>query len=290
LDALTDEKRLEGVRLETDVFLEVPFGVPAISSGRKVLADPQDRRFDARTGILGWMYGYFRKRIYDHGERSTWGRFHFADIRTRPDLTGLPTLEDFKKDMKTRNDLGAMLHRVLYEAPETNRVSKQFHKLRPIYVDRGNDARARASVQGLVKEYLDKRVDSVTKTFSRASQLRESSTLFEDTYYFSVRTIVMDAYLLARILFYMFTTPGTQQGARHYRSVVYAGSKHTEAIHDFFVDYMLATPNSRAQSVSSASTRTTTSTKPITGGRRPGASRCTEIVLDPEVRKLIGPP
>lgn len=310
LDALTDDERLRRVPLETDVFLEVPFGAPGISGGRKLLADPQDKRFDARTGILGWMYGYFRKRIYEHGERSAWGRFHFADIRTRPDLTGLPTLEEFRRRVKSRRDIRALLSQILYEAPETNRVAKQFHKLRSIYVERGH-ARARASVQGLLQEYLDKRVDEVTQSFSRATQIGETGAgkLFEDTYYFSVRTLVMDAYLTARMLYYMFTrsNAGKQQALHHHRSIVYAGSKHTESIRNFLVEYMHATPNSSTQTstyatsstssttsttsstMSSTSTMSTMSTMSLTRGRRPGASRCTQIMLDPEVRRLVGP-
>jgi hypothetical protein len=235
--------------VETDVFLEVPWEkIPILNRKDSLInarsRDTDSKKFRQHAGVLGLLFSRFRTRLYQgpiitspNKTKNQDSRFHYVDVRTESIISGLPpTVDKFAKMAPTSEDVRHTIRGIMFRQ---GKVAKQFHKLAHV-----KDV---THLQVRVHMYLDTQLDKVVcalrdelgydsvPTDSSVSDDRGSRILerFSPIFVLGIRTLVMDAYLLCRVLFYMFMYQG-HHGILHKRSVVYAGEMHINFLADFF--------------------------------------------------------
>lgn len=228
-----DEKKLSKLHAESDVFMEVPFG----KGTSKAISPPSIRtstRFTYHAGVLGILFDRFKDDLYAVKEKSR-GRIHFADVRSEPSRSGLPkSSSEFISQAPTLAHMRSLLVDIMFDdhAKYPNKVNKQFHKLKNSYKD---------CLRAYLMERLDALMEYMRIKLHYNHQVRTNVNVswFSRIYLLGVRVLVMDAYLLARMIYYMFQRPNAFKTSNH-RVILYSGSAHTAAAVTFFMYYMPA--------------------------------------------------
>lgn len=269
LHNVTSEPALRAISLETDVFMEVPFGDIMKKKKNQTKGDSSDphiKDFGERAGILGWMYKHFSNRLYAHGRSSTrLGRFHFVDVRTNTGSTGMPsTTTDFLRSAPTVADAYKLMYRILMDDPVRSKVAKQFHKLK------GSPYQLRLAEY--IKTSVEHIINDIRKSYTHNTPAKKESS-FDNIFFYKVRVLVMDTYLLGRMLYYMIRD--TKQ--LHHRIVLYAGAMHTSNVTSFLVHNIGAAIVSDTPSTISG----------VNTHNLRNVNRCVNVVLDPIVEELV---
>ncbi len=224
-----DEKKLSRYKTESDVFMEVPFG----KGVSKAVSPPSTRtstRFTRQAGVLGILFDRFKDDLYSIKKPSR-GRIHFADVRSEPSRSGLPTYSaEFIRQAPTLELVKTFLLNIMFgdNTKYPTKVNKQFHKLKNVYKD-------------CLRSYLVERLDALLEymriklQYNHQVQTNPKVSWFSRIYLLGVRVLVMDAYLLARMIYYTFQNP---KPIDNRRIILYSGSAHTAAVVTFMMYYM----------------------------------------------------
>lgn len=211
--------------------MEVPFG----RGVSKAVSPPSTRtstRFTRQAGVLGILFDRFKDDLYAIKKPSR-GRIHFADVRSEPSRSGLPTHSaDFIRQAPTLAHVKAFLLNIMFgdNTKYPTKVNKQFHKLKNVYKD-------------CLRSYLNERLESLLEymriklQYNHQVQTNSNVSWFSRIYLLGVRVLVMDAYLLARMIYYTFQKPLSSKPDNQ-RIVLYSGSAHTAAVVTFMLYYM----------------------------------------------------
>eukprot|EP00798_Chlamydomonas_sp_ICE-L_P027838 gene27838-biopygen5241 len=180
LHNVTSEPALRAISLETDVFMEVPFGDIMKKKKNQTKGDSSDphiKDFGERAGILGWMYKHFSNRLYAHGRSSTrLGRFHFVDVRTNTGSTGMPsTTTDFLRSAPTVADAYKLMYRILIDDPVRSKVAKQFHKLK------GSPYQLRLAEH--IKTSVEHIINDIRKSYTHNTPAKKESS-FDNIFFY----------------------------------------------------------------------------------------------------------
>jgi hypothetical protein len=216
--------------------MEVPFGKGKASSS-KAVSPPSIRtstRFTEGAGVLGVLFERFKNDLYMAKKQSR-GRIHFADVRSEPCRSGLPpSTGEFIKQAPTLANVRTLLTNIMFgdHAKYPNKVNKQFHKLKNVYKD-------------CLRAYLNERLDTLLEymriklQYNHQVQTNKNVSWFSRVYMLGVRVLVMDAYLIGRMIYYAFQKTSTFKTDNR-RVILYSGSAHTASVVTFFMYYMPA--------------------------------------------------
>jgi len=226
-----NEKNLSRYKTDSDVFLEVPFG----RGVSKAVSPPSTRtstRFTQKAGVLGILFDRFKDDLYAIKKPSR-GRIHFADVRSEPYRSGLPTHSaEFIRQAPTLAHVKSFLLNIMFgdNTKYPIKVNKQFHKLNSVYKD-------------CLRSYLYERLDALLEymriklQYNHQVKTNSNVSWFSRIYLLGVRVLVMDAYLLARMIYYTFQNPNPSKSVNQ-RTILYSGSAHTAAVVTFMLYYM----------------------------------------------------
>jgi hypothetical protein len=206
-------------------------------------------------GIIGHLFRVFKKNLYDDETKMTGNvrnvRFHYADARHEHNVVRMIPSDVDRLIKQTDGDIGrivttmrAMIFGIdfasslssltvrerqitfpfslsTWRGRPVHKVAKQFLKL------------PAGEMKNKLKSYLEGRLEDVERTIRNIKQTKARATQIplNDEMLIYIRTIIMDAYLLSRMMYYA-NLDRTVGGA----SIVYVGHSHSIEIVKFLRD------------------------------------------------------